>query len=389
MQRYAVRFMHHLPGVAHLRGILHKYQQHDSMIVPLVRWLKGKGVNFVYQTTVTNLDIRDVNGQFTITGIHLTTNGEAHKIDIAEGDVVLVTNGSMTQNTTTGSMHVVPKLNDDTFYRGAFTLWEKLAKKNAKFGHPEKFVSNNDKTYWISYTLTITDYPELFDYVTRTTGNIPGTGGVITLTDSSWFMSINCPMQPMFPDQPENVQVLWGYGLYAMRQGDYIQKPMHDCTGEEICKELLYHMGLKDKIDEILPHCNLLPTMMPYITSQFMPRAAGDRPEVIPAGSTNLAFIGQYVEIPGDVVFTVETSVRTAMVAVYGLLKLDKPVVPLYTGQFDIRIIVACLKTLMGKDKITLPDLLPKDPFKLIGMGGKLLEGLNSIPEIREDQVIY
>ncbi len=390
MKRYTVRFMHHLPGVAHLRGILHtKYQQNDSMIIPLVRWLKNQGVHFAYNTTVDDLDIWDDNGTLTVTAIRMRTGGEAIMLGVAEGDLVLVTNGSMTQNTTTGSMHTVPKRNDDPVNRGCFTLWEKLARKNDRFGHPEKFLSNPDKTYWISYTLTITDYPELFDYVTRTTGNIPGTGGVITLTDSAWFMSINCPMQPMFPDQPDNVQVLWGYGLYAMRQGNFIQKRMDECTGENICKELLYHMGLEDKIDEILPHCNLIPTIMPYITSQFMPRTAGDRPEVIPEGCTNLAFIGQYVEIPGDVVFTVETSVRTAMVAVYGLLRLDKPVTPLYTGQNDIRVIVACLKTLLGKDQIDLRDLLPRNPLKLLGMTGVLLDGINSIPEIKEDEVIY
>jgi len=164
---------------------------------------------------------------------------------------------------------------------------------------------------------------------------------------------------------------------------------MSECTGEEICKELLYHMGLKNWIDQILPHCNLIPTMMPYITSQFMPRAARDRPAVIPEGSTNLAFIGQYVEIPGDVVFTVETSVRTAMVAAYGLLKLDKPVTPLYTGQNDIRIIVACKKKMFGAEKFTHQTFLAINPLKLPEMIEKLPDMLNSIPEIREDEVIY
>jgi oleate hydratase len=390
MKRYTVRFTQHLPGVDHLQGILHtKYQQNDSMIIPLVRWLKDNGVNFVTDTTITDLDIQEENATLKVTGIHLSSKGKSDHLKISNGDLVFVTNGSMTQNSTSGSMAEAPKRNDDTMERGCFTLWENIAKKNNKFGKPEKFISNNDKTSWISYTLTITDYPEFFDYITRTTGNEPGTGGVITLTDSNWFMSINCPMQPMFPDQPANVQVLWGYGLYYAPKGNFIQKPMNTCTGKEICEELLYHLGLKDRIQEIIPHCNLIPTMMPYITSQFMPRAAGDRPNVIPEGSENLAFIGQYVEIPGDVVFTVETSVRTAMVAAYGLLKLDKPVIPLFTGQNDIRIIVACMKKLLGVNKITQKDFLHVNPFKLPGMMKNLLNLINSIPEIREDEVIY
>jgi oleate hydratase len=390
MKRYTVRFTQHLPGVDHLRGILHtKYQQNDSMIIPLVKWLKGKGVNFELKTTVTDLDFIDEAGGYAVTAIHLMRENHEKTIKVAQGDLVFVTNGSMTQNSTTGSMNQVPKRNDDKSNRGCFTLWENISRKKPVFGHPEKFISNNDKTSWISYTLTITDYPELFDYVTRVTGNIPGTGGVITLTDSPWFMSINCPMQPMFPDQSDNVQVLWGYGLYYAPKGKYINKPMNECTGEEICKELLYQMGLKDTIDDILPHCNLIPTMMPYITSQFMPRASGDRPEVIPAGSKNLAFIGQYVEIPGDVVFTVETSVRTAMVAAYGLLKLDKPVTPLFTGQNDIRIMVACLKKMMGVEKLTTKDLPPINPLKIPEMTKNLLDLVNSIPEINEKEIIY
>lgn len=103
--------------------------------------------------------------------------------------------------------------------------------------------------------------------------------------------------------------------------------------------------------------------MMPYITSQFMPRAIADRPKVFPEGCTNLALIGQYVELPGDVVFTVETSIRTAMMAAYGLLKLDRPVTPLYEPHWDIRIITMCLK--------------------------KMLAAVNSIPYVSDEEIIY
>ena len=175
MKRYTMRFTQHLPGIDHLRGILHtKYQQNDSMIIPLVRWLKEKGVNFVLSTAVNDLNILgDAEHRLTVTAIQMTTNGEPKTVVVKDSDLVFVTNGSMTQNTTTGSMHEAPKRNDDKLNRGCFTLWENLAKKNPKFGHPEKFISNNDKTSWISYTLTITDYPELFDYVTRTRATSP------------------------------------------------------------------------------------------------------------------------------------------------------------------------------------------------------------------------
>jgi oleate hydratase len=48
----------------------------------------------------------------------------------------------------------------------------------------------------------------------------------------------------------------------------------------------------------------------------------------VPPGSRNFAFISQFVEIPEDVVFTVEYSVRAAQMAVYQLLDLDLPIPP-------------------------------------------------------------
>lgn len=390
LRRYTVRFIQHLSGIDHLQGILHtKYDQYHSLILPLTNWLESKGVNFITDVTVTDLDFTVGKSDKSVKTIYYDCKKGLKQINVGNGDLVFVTNGSMTQNTSRGSMTSAPVRNDDSEKRGCFTLWEQLAKKDPCFGKPVKFLAGNDKTFWISYTLTITDYPELFDYIEHTTGNKPGTGGVITMVDSAWFISINVPMQPLFPDQPKNVQVLWGYGLHSMEVGDYVNQPMFECTGEEIIKELLYHLRLQEKIEEIVPYCNCIPTTMPYITSQFMPRANGDRPHVLPLGYFNLAFIGQFVELPGDAVFTVETSVRTAMMAVYGLLKLDKPVIPLFTGQYDVRILMACMKKILGTNELTKDDLPIINPFKLPGIINKLLNGLNSVPEMKEDEINY
>ena len=183
--------------------------------------------------------------------------------------------------------------------------------------------------------------------------------------------------QPFFPEQPENVQFIWNYGLHPWNVGDYVKKPMSECTGEEILTEMLYHLGLKDKIVEILPHCTVRTAMMPYITSQFMPRQAGDRPEVIPKGCTNLALMGQYLET-GDVVFTVETSIRSAMMAVYGLLDLQKPVIPVAPTKFDIRVISSMIRYATGNGR-TLPEELPP----LTGL--QLRDMLMTIPPFAED----
>ena len=133
---------------------------------------------------------------------------------------------------------------------------------------------------------------------------------------------------------------------------------MCDCTGEELFSELLYHLNLQSQISDILRCSNVIPCMMPYITSQFMPRSCGDRPDVIPEGSTNLAFLGQFSEVPNDCVFTVEYSVRSAMMAVFGLLKIDKQVNPVYEGQYDVRVLMKAAQTMMGNREISIDKLI-------------------------------
>ncbi len=152
-------------------------------------------------------------------------------------------------------------------------------------------------------------------------------------------MSIVLAYQPHFINQPENIKVFWGYSLFPNNIGNYIPKKMSECTGEEILIELCSHLKFTEDLPLILKTSNCIPCMMPYITSHFMPRLKNDRPEVVPEQSTNLAFLGQFAEIPDDVVFTVEYSVRSAQIAVYSLLKINKEVVPMNQHQYNIRIL--------------------------------------------------
>jgi oleate hydratase len=166
-------------------------------------------------------------------------------------------------------------------------------------------------------------------------GNEAGTGGLVTFKDSNWLMSIVLAHQPHFPNQPEDVQVFWGYALSPNRVGDFVAKPMANCNGEEILRELCGH--LRFDLDTV-ESANCIPCRMPYITSMFMPRMRSDRPLPVPPGSKNLAFISQFVEIPDDVVFTVEYSVRAAQMAVYQLLGIDRQVPPVSPLDKSIRV---------------------------------------------------
>lgn len=286
--------------------------------------------------------------------------------------------GSLTQNATMGDTHSVAKLDRETDDRGCFTVWEQLAARDPKFGRPATFLSDIEKSNWMSFFPTITDDPTFFDYLQKKTGDKAGMGGAITIVDSSWKISFVL-YGKYFPDQPENVNVFWATGQCSDVPGDFIKKPMRDCTGAEIFSELLYHCGLEDKIPGILAHSTVSTSMMPYTTSQFMPRKISDRPKVIPDGCVNLAFIGQFVELPGDVVFTVETSVRTAMMAVWGLTGLDKPMIPIHEPMYDLRVLVSSLKTTLAIDKITpqnLAEIAQSSPPL-----PDLLAFLNGLPE--------
>jgi oleate hydratase len=187
---------------------------------------------------------------------------------------------------------------------------------------------------WESFTVTLKD-TAFFDKMRAFSGNEPGTGGLVTFKDSNWLMSIVLAHQPHFANQPADVQVFWGYALFPDRVGDFVAKPMSECTGEEILRELCGHL----RFDlEAVAQANCIPCRMPYITSMFMPRALSDRPLPVPRNSRNLAFVSQFVEIPDDVVFTVEYSVRAAQMAVYQLLNVPRPVPPILRHDHSLKV---------------------------------------------------
>ena len=324
-----------------------------------------------------------------VIGLEAKINGEKKHFDVEKDDIVVVTLGSMTQNSTMGDNETIAIINRDQENRGTFTLWENLAKKSEKFGHPEKFISDIDKTKWMSVFPTTKGYPEFHKRMRKLLDSRPGgSSGAVTILDSNWEISFVL-YGKYYPYQADDEDVFWFDGLYGENVGNYIKKPMAECTGEEIMTEFLYHLGMLDIKDEVLSHTYVSTCMMPYITSQFMPRAIKDRPLVRPEGCTNLALIGQYVELPGDVVFTVETSIRTAMMAAYSLLNLDRAVSPLYTPHYDIRIIAMCLKKMLGTDTLKKSDLPTINPLRINKDIDIILEAFNSIPEVNDDDVIY
>lgn len=357
VKRYLARFMMYASGLTHLAGILHtEYNEYDSVIKPMLVHLRSLGVRFKTGTTVTNMTLREEGAQTVVTGLVVREEAGERRVELTRDDLVFFTNGSLTQNAAMGTTHTVAALNRDTRDRGCFTLWEKLAARDPKFGNPAAFLSDVDKTSWLSFFPTLKGDRTFFDYMEKKTGDKAGTGGAITIVDSSWKLGLIL-YSKYFPDQPDDVDVFWAYGQVSDVPGDYVKKPMRECTGAEMLTELLYHCGLEAQIPRILEHASVSTAMMPYITSQFMPRKISDRPKVVPDGCVNLAFMGQFVELPLDVVFTVETSVRTALMAVWSLTGLQKPMIPVYEPGFDLRVVVANMKASLGIDELSLKHL--------------------------------
>ena len=379
VKRYSSRFLMTIGRLTDVSAILHtEYNEYDSLIKPTAVWLKSQGVNFHACATVTDIATRDAAGETLATGLSFDDFDGAHHLELTRDDLVFFTNGSLTQNATMGDTDTAPVFDRATADRGCFTVWEGLAARDAKFGRPAAFISDPDKSNWMTFFPTITGDPTFYDVMEKKTGSRPGTGGAVTAVDSSWKIGFVI-YGKYFPDQPADVNAFWAYGQCSEAVGDFIKKPMRDCTGAEMFSELLYHCGLEDRIPGILAHSRVSTSMMPYITSQFMPRKISDRPKVIPDGCVNLAFIGQFVETPGDVVFTVETSVRTAMMAVWGLTGLNKPIIPMHEPLYDLRVLVESLKVTLDIDEIslaTLPAILQSSPPL-----GLLVGFLNAVPE--------
>jgi oleate hydratase len=307
------------------------------MVRPLQKWLDERGVRFELNTRVTDLRIGQQGGEKRVERIVYERGGRAGETTIGASDYVLVTLGSMTEASSLGAMDTAPLLSGKAG-GGAWTLWEKIANGRPEFGRPSVFADHIDESKWVSFTTTLHD-PSFLRIVRDFTGNVPGEGGLITFPQSSWLFSIVIPHQPHFIGQPDNVSVFWGYGLSVGKPGDFVKKPMSACTGREIMTELLGHLRITAEAREILETSICIPCMMPFITSQFLRREKGDRPSVIPRGWKNLAFTGQFCELPDDVVFTVEYSIRSAQAAVYALLGLKRAPPDVYKGKFNPRVL--------------------------------------------------
>lgn len=338
MKRYLCRYVHHIDGLPDFSALrFTKYNQYESMILPLIEYLKKHDVDVQFGMDVKNVVIEEVDGKKTAKELIYVKDNKEQSIPLTADDLVFITNGCCTDTSCYGDQTHAPDLSGIVNGQGeSWDLWKNIAKqaKHDEYGHPDVFCSDTEATNWMSATVE-TSNEDIIQHIMNICKRDPRagkvtTGGIVTVKDSvnNWFLSWTINRQPQFRSQNKDTVLVWLYALHTDTEGNYIKKAMRDCTGEEICQEWLYHIGMDEsKIKDYSENaCNTTTCFMPYINAFFQPRKNVDRPKVVPEGAVNFAFIGQFAETPRDTIFTTEYSMRTGMESVYTLLNVDRGV---------------------------------------------------------------
>lgn len=364
MKRYLCRYVHHIDGLPDFSALrFTKYNQYESMILPLIEYLKKHDVDVQFGMDVKNVIIEDVDGKKTAKELIYVKDNKEQSIPLTADDLVFITNGCCTDTSCYGDQTHAPDLSHIVNGQGeSWDLWKNIAKqaKHDEYGHPDVFCSDTEATNWMSATVE-TSNEDIIQHIMNICKRDPRagkvtTGGIVTVKDSvnNWFLSWTINRQPQFRSQNKDTVLVWLYALHTDTEGNYIKKAMRDCTGEEICQEWLYHIGMDEsKIKDYSENaCNTTTCFMPYINAFFQPRKNVDRPKVVPEGPVNFAFIGQFAETPRDTIFTTEYSMRTGMESVYTLLNVDRGVPEVWGSQYDIRELLRAAYYAVDKKKI-------------------------------------
>lgn len=367
MKRYFQRYVHHIDGLPDFSALrFTKYNQYESMILPLVKYLEAHNVKIEFGMDVKNVLIENKNGKRVAKQIIYKKDGNTNTIDLDENDLVFITNGCCTDTSCYGDQNTAPDLSGIKNGCGeSWDLWKNIASQGDDLGHPEVFCSDVEATNWMSATVQ-TSNEEIIKHIINVCKRDPRmgkvtTGGIVTVKDSvnNWYLSWTINRQPQFKSQDKNSVLVWVYSLNTNKPGNYVKKAMRNCTGVEVCEEWLYHIGFPiDKINEYAREkCNTTTCYMPYINAFFQPRKKEDRPLVVPNNAVNFAFVGQFAETPRDTIFTTEYSIRTGMEAVYTLLNIDKAVPEVWGSCYDVRELLRACYYALDKKPLAEADL--------------------------------
>jgi oleate hydratase len=362
LRRYMNRMILEFSRINTLEGVTRTpYNQYESIVVPMRTWLSKQGVHFVNNRKVTELIFKDtaLRDEIIVSGLRYESvggqsEGEAKSgvIEIAEGDLVFDTNGSITDSSSLGDMDHAAQ--EDLGAPASAQLWKQATEHFYDLGNPDKFFGDRSQSEWTSFTVTANNHL-LISEISAITQQQPG-NALNTFINSPELLSLVVHHQPHYKAQKENEGVFWGYSLYPRETGKFVNKPFIEMTGREMLEETLGFLeevdrraeGIGSKREGIMDSIvNVVPAHMPYASSLFNRRAVGDRPLVVPKHSKNLAFISQFAEMPFDMVFTEQYSVRCAQTAVYHFLGVpESKLTPMHHYEKDPRVLARATRTM-------------------------------------------
>ncbi|MFZ2068240.1 MAG: oleate hydratase [Xanthobacteraceae bacterium] len=345
-RRYMNRFLYLFGDLSDMTGVMRTpLNQHQNFIEPLVAWLRPRGVNFLTGAFVQDVGFAPSPGRITVNRLDYERGGAATSLAVAPDDLVLVTTGSQAADRCAGSMTEVPCPRPTG---RSWALWQRLAQRRMDFGNPEVFFGppRIPDSLWVTFTVTDTG-TAFVNQMAALTGSKAGRGGLVTLKDSGWVLSLSVFHQPEIIGQSPGTSIWWGYGLYPDRNGDFVKKRMDQCTGAEILEETLRQLHFDKQFDAIMASSICVPCYLPYVNNVWLPWRHGEMPPPVPEGATNLGLIGQYVDMPKEIAFTIECSVRSAWEAIHTLLKRGPAPPPVYQGQYDPKALLGALKVFL------------------------------------------
>ncbi|KAJ5105299.1 hypothetical protein NUU61_002646 [Penicillium alfredii] len=297
------------------------YYQFESIFLPLYVYLQSLGVDFHFDTTVTDILTSGENNNKAVSQLNLIQNGFPVQQKIGQHDIVIISIGSTISGATRGTNNSPPdgqSIEPNDKLDENWSLWLEIGTKSHAFGNPYNFCTRQAESTLQSFTITTADLT-LFDHL-QSISHSNQAGAFITLPESPWRLNLCIPWQPVFDQQPSDIRVLWGSALEPRRKGKFVKKPMTDCSGMEVTIELLGHLNYPS----LVHHTITIPRVMPRMSAGLLARSSNDRPGVIPQETCNLGLIGPFVEIPRYSCVDVSYGVRTAQLAVSQLMGLHR-----------------------------------------------------------------
>ncbi|KAJ6119962.1 67 kDa myosin-cross-reactive antigen family protein [Penicillium sp. IBT 18751x] len=298
------------------------YELFNSIIIPITTYLQGQGVDFRHNLTVLDVLMEPKSDPSLVSGLKVQQSGKETVIPITSEDILIVTLGSVYAGSTLGTNWSPPNPTPEgkeLTLDDSWDLWFKLSQKHPKFGDPSRFFARIAESTIECFLVTLNDW-DFFGQFAALVHSSQNTSTLVSFKDSNWGLSLNVPRQPHLAGQPENTQLIWGYALSPFREGNFVHKPMSSCSGQEVLTEVVQH--LQFPTDPILEHSVTVTSLLPLATAQYLTREEDERPKVVPENVSNIALIGQFVEIPEDTVFSMEYTIRGAQTAVYQLMGL-------------------------------------------------------------------